>query len=102
MSQFESDTAVESHTKLSRPSLYKVVLHNDNYTSRDFVVDLLRAVFHHPESEAERIMLEVHNKGMGIAGTYTLEIAEMKLRKSEIIVQKTEFPLRLSIEPVGN
>lgn len=79
--------------------MYRVVLHNDDYTTRDFVVDMLQAVFGHPEPTAVRIMLEVHNTGSGTAGVYTFEIAEMKAHTVEVMAREHEFPLRLSLEP---
>lgn len=85
--------------KLKRPSLYKVLLHNDDYTTREFVVEVLRGVFHHSETDATRIMLYVHHKGVGVAGVYTLEVAEMKVRKVELLAREREYPLRLSLEP---
>jgi len=95
------DVVTESQTKekLKRPPLYKVLLHNDNYTTREFVVDVLRSVFHHSETDATRIMLYVHHKGVGVAGVYTLEVAEMKVRKVEQLAREQEYPLRLSLEP---
>jgi len=95
------DVAIEPKTKekLKRPSLYKVLLHNDNYTTREFVVEVLRDIFHHSETDAMRIMLFVHHKGAGVAGVYTLEVAEMRVRKVEQLAREREFPLRLSLEP---
>jgi ATP-dependent Clp protease adaptor protein ClpS len=97
----DSDVVTEhkTHEQVKKPSLYKVLMHNDNYTTREFVVDVLRSVFHHSETDATRIMLYVHHTGVGIAGVYTYEIAEMKLRKTEALAREHEFPLRLSLEP---
>ncbi len=99
----EPDTGVitESKTdqKLKRPSLYKVLFHNDNYTTRDFVVAILRDVFHKSESEAIQVMLHVHYNGIGVAGVYTYEVAETKVQTVEKLAKEYEFPLRLSVEP---
>ncbi|MFT3922514.1 MAG: ATP-dependent Clp protease adaptor ClpS [Myxococcales bacterium] len=97
----DSDVVTESKTReeVKRPPLYKVLIHNDNYTTREFVVDVLRNVFHHNETDATRIMLYVHHQGVGVAGVYSFEIAEMKARKSEELAREHEFPLRLTLEP---
>lgn len=99
----ESDTDVLTETKqrqkLQKPKLYKVLLHNDNYTTRDFVVAVLREVFHKSETDAVQIMLHVHYNGMGIAGVYTFDVAETKIRLVEKLAQENDFPLRLSMEP---
>jgi ATP-dependent Clp protease adaptor protein ClpS len=101
--QFKSDPGVivrsRADRKLRKPPLYKVLLHNDDFTTRDFVVEVLRSVFHKPEQEAVQIMLHVHNNGIGVAGVYTYEVAETKVRTVELMAQQQEFPLMLSIEP---
>ncbi len=103
--EHESETGIVTRTKtktkrrLKKPPRYKVLLHNDDYTTREFVVDVLRTVFHRPEPDAVRIMLHVHNNGVGVAGVYTYEVAEMKVRTVEALAQQREYPLMLSIEP---
>jgi ATP-dependent Clp protease adaptor protein ClpS len=92
-------TRTKTERKLKKPSLYKVLLHNDDYTTREFVVEVLKTVFHRPEPEAVQIMLHVHHNGVGVAGVYTYEVAEMKVRTVEALAQQREFPLMLSIEP---
>ena len=92
-------TRTKTERKLQKPPLYKVLLHNDDYTTREFVVEVLKAVFHRQEQEAIRIMLHVHHNGVGIAGVYTYEVAEMKVRTVENLARQREFPLMLSIEP---
>jgi ATP-dependent Clp protease adaptor protein ClpS len=76
-----------------------VLLHNDNYTTREFVVAVLREVFHRTENDAVRIMLHVHHHGIGVAGVYTYEVAETKIRTVEALARQHEYPLRLSMEP---
>jgi ATP-dependent Clp protease adaptor protein ClpS len=88
----------ESKTKLERPPLYKVFLHNDDFTSMEFVVFILQTVFNHGESDAVRIMLNVHRQGIGLAGVYTYEVAEMKVDKVASIAQANEFPLLCTME----
>jgi ATP-dependent Clp protease adaptor protein ClpS len=92
-------TRTRTERKLKKPPRYKVLLHNDDFTTREFVVEVLRNVFHRPEPEAVQIMLHVHNNGVGIAGVYTYEIAEMKVRTVEALARQREYPLMLSIEP---
>jgi len=91
--------ATENEQKVQRPRLYKVLLHNDDYTTMEFVVMVLVTVFHHPEAEAVRIMMHVHQKGVGVAGVYSYEIAETKAAKVTRLARENEFPLRCSVEP---
>mgnify|MGYP003350463457 CR=1 FL=1 len=97
----DSGTITETRTerKLAKPRLYKVLLHNDDYTTREFVVDVLCTVFRHTESEAVRVMLHVHYNGVGVAGVYTREVAETKIAIVESLAKEREYPLRLSMEP---
>jgi ATP-dependent Clp protease adaptor protein ClpS len=86
-------------TRLKPPQMYKVLLHNDDYTSMEFVVAILQTVFHHTESSATRIMLHIHNSGVGVAGVFTAEIAETKVRKVMELAREAEFPLLCTMEP---
>ncbi len=99
----DDDTAVVIQTrvekKLERPKLYKVLLHNDDYTTREFVVWILQGVFHRGESEAIQIMLHVHNNGVGVAGVYPHDIAEAKVRRVTALAESNEFPLLTTMEP---
>ena len=88
----------ESEIKLERPPLYKVFLHNDDFTTMEFVVYILQTVFNHGESDAVSIMLNVHRQGIGLAGVYTYEVAEMKVDKVTSIAQANEFPLLCTME----
>jgi ATP-dependent Clp protease adaptor protein ClpS len=88
----------ESKTKLERPPLYKVFLHNDDFTTMEFVVFILLTVFNHSENEAIRLMLNVHRQGIGLAGIYTYEVAEMKVEKVTSLAQANEFPLLCTME----
>ncbi|HZS48310.1 MAG TPA: ATP-dependent Clp protease adaptor ClpS [Blastocatellia bacterium] len=100
MPDFERDDAVvtESKQKLKKPPLYKVLLHNDDYTTMEFVIFVLRTVFQKSEAEAFKIMLNVHMQGVGVAGVYTYEIAESKAAKVIDLARQHEFPLLSSIE----
>lgn len=95
----DGSVATEREQKLERPRLYKVLLHNDDYTTMDFVVMILMTVFHHPEPEAVQIMLHVHQRGVGVAGVFSYEIAETKAAKVSRLAREHEFPLRCSVEP---
>ncbi len=97
---FEGWVATDEKTKVAEPPLYKILLHNDNYTSMEFVVLLLEKVFHKSTAEATRIMLNVHQQGIGIAGVYHKEIAETKVAIVHNLAHKNEYPLRCSIEKV--
>lgn len=94
------DTEVLSETvsKLEKPKLYKVLLHNDDFTTMDFVVFILSHVFSRSEAEAIRIMLKVHNEGVGVAGIYPYEIATMKADKTANLARAREFPLLCTLE----
>jgi ATP-dependent Clp protease adaptor protein ClpS len=93
------DPKTRPRRKVQRPSLYKVLLHNDDYTTMEFVVEVLKTVFHHGEHEATRIMLHVHHNGVGIAGTYPLEIAETKAEKAMSLARASQYPLLVTVEP---
>ncbi|MGM0417285.1 MAG: ATP-dependent Clp protease adaptor ClpS [Thermodesulfobacteriota bacterium] len=84
--------------KTKEPPLYKVLLHNDDYTTMDFVIDVLISVFHKSESEAEQIMLNVHKKGVGICGVYPFELAETKVETVTSLARSNGFPLKSSME----
>lgn len=96
------DTGVATRTKrdrkLARPKRYKVLLHNDDYTTMEFVIWILQQVFHHDEARATEIMLHIHHNGIGVAGVYTREIAETRVSQVELLARDHEFPLRCSME----
>lgn len=89
---------ISDRQALQEPPLYKVLLHNDDYTTMDFVVMVLQTVFHKNTEEATRIMLNVHHQGIGIAGVYTREIAETKVALVHQLAKQHQFPLRCSLE----
>ena len=95
----ETVTEVKPQKKLKRPRLFRVLLHNDDYTTREFVVHVLNTVFHLGEQDAIRVMLHVHHNGVGVAGVFTREVAESKIERVERLAQEHEFPLRLTMEP---
>lgn len=97
----ESDVVVqnETHEKIEKPRLWKILLHNDNYTTMDFVVLVLVSVFRKSEAEAVRIMLDVHQKGIGLVGRYTREVAETKVARVTEMAQQAQYPLLCTMEP---
>ncbi|HZS06969.1 MAG TPA: ATP-dependent Clp protease adapter ClpS [Blastocatellia bacterium] len=88
----------ESKQKLKKPPLYKVLLHNDDYTTMDFVVFILKTVFHKSDTDAFRIMLAVHQQGLGVAGVFTYEIAEAKIERVTQLARASEYPLLCTME----
>ena len=94
----QDDTDVISRDELKEPPLYRVLLHNDDYTTMDFVVMVLERIFGKSNEEATHIMLAVHNQGVGLAGLYTFEIAETKVAAVRSLARKNQFPLRCSRE----
>ncbi len=88
----------EDQAELREPKLYRVILHNDHYTTMDFVVDVLVKVFHKPAVEATKIMLDVHRRGRGVCGIYTYDIAVTKVNRVQTMAKMREFPLRCTME----
>ena len=91
-------TRTRTEKKLKRPPLYKVLLHNDDYTTMEFVVWVLQTVFHHDETTATQIMLHVHKNGIGVAGVYPREVAEARVARVDALARAHEYPLRTSME----
>ena len=83
-----------------KPGNFAVILHNDNYTPRDFVVYVLQVVFNHPSDQAEKTMMNVHNRRMGVAGVYRLEIAEQKAYDTAKEAKDNQFPLKITVEEI--
>ncbi|MDW7711406.1 MAG: ATP-dependent Clp protease adaptor ClpS [Deferrisomatales bacterium] len=83
------------------PRLYRVLLHNDDYTTMEFVVEVLMGVFHRTEKEAIEIMLHIHRRGVGEAGVYPREVAESRVAKVSRLAREAEFPLLCTMEPTG-
>jgi ATP-dependent Clp protease adaptor protein ClpS len=96
--QRQGDTQTVSRTRVERPKPYRVLLHNDDYTPMDFVVAILRDIFQKEEPEAVRIMLQVHKRGVGVAGVYPYQIAETKVSKVHDTARAEGHPLKCSME----
>lgn len=94
----DGEVLTESETKLEKPNLYKVILHNDDFTTMEFVVFILKHVFNKGDAEAFAIMLKVHNEGIGIAGIYPYEVANMKAEKATNLSKAHEYPLLCTVE----
>ncbi len=95
----DGSTLTISKNKVELPRKYKVLLHNDDYTTMEFVIFILQNVFLKNLEEAEKIMLEVHQKGIGVCGVYSFEIAETKCHKVLTLAKEHTHPLHCSIEP---
>jgi len=89
---------VENETEVREPPLYRVILHNDDYTTMEFVVEVLMKIFHKSRDEAEEIMWTVHEKGKALCGVYTFEIAQTKAEQVRLLARQNSFPLLATIE----
>ena len=85
--------------KTRKPPMYKVLIHNDDYTPVEWVIQVVHHVFRKPQEEAVRITLQVHQGGVGVAGIYTHEIAETKVAQVQQLAERDDFPLMCSLEP---
>ncbi|NDV23430.1 ATP-dependent Clp protease adapter ClpS [Desulfovibrio sp. JC022] len=95
---FESDVLLED--ELKEPRKFRVLLHNDDYTSMEFVVAVLMQIFRKTEEESTKIMLKVHNDGVGVCGVYTAEVAETRVEMVRQLAQQAGYPLKCTIEEV--
>ncbi|WP_028574089.1 ATP-dependent Clp protease adapter ClpS [Desulfonatronovibrio hydrogenovorans] len=89
-----------SEDEIAQPRRYKVLLHNDDYTTMDFVIHVLKTVFNKTEGEAVQIMLNVHKNGIGVCGVYTAEVAETKVVAVKNMARKEGYPLKCTMEEV--
>lgn len=96
--EYGDQLVTRERTTTRRPRRYKVVMHNDDYTSMEFVVRVLRHHFHKTETEANRVMLEIHHKGFGIAGIYAYDVAETKMAQVVSEAREEGMPLMISLE----
>lgn len=94
--QHDLGTYIEEEVR--EPKRYRVLLHNDDYTTMDFVVKVLTEIFRKTEAEATQIMLHVHNKGVGVCGVYTFEVAETKVALVHKLARQSGFPLKCTME----
>jgi ATP-dependent Clp protease adaptor protein ClpS len=96
--ELQGSTLTEDVIETKEPPRYKVLLHNDDYTTMEFVVSILQNIFHRSKQDATKIMLNVHNDGVGIAGVYSREICETKIAIVHELGKKNEYPLRCTME----
>ena len=89
---------LDSRTQTKKPSMYKVIMLNDDYTPMEFVVHVLQKFFGRSSGEATKIMLNVHQRGIGVCGIYSFEIAESKAQKTIDYARKNDHPLQLQLE----
>ena len=95
---FGEEVEADSRERLKKPPLFRVLLHNDDYTTMEFVVEVLKRVFGKTDGDAFQIMWAVHTQGVGCAGVYTYEIAEMKVEKVTQMAREQEYPLLCTVE----
>ena len=102
MSTSDSETKIKILTDIdeetTEPPMYKVLLHNDDFTTKEFVVHILMEIFSKNQAEATRLMWRVHNNGVGVAGIYPVEIAETKVKVVTMAARENGFPLQLTLE----
>jgi ATP-dependent Clp protease adaptor protein ClpS len=100
-SEFDGEVLTEDDASTQRPRPHNVVLHNDDYTTMEFVQMILVAVFGHSHSSAAQLMLQVHMQGKAVAGTYTRDIAETKRSEAEALARGEGHPLKCTVEPAA-
>jgi len=98
--KIKDKTASKINERNKEPEQFKVILLNDHYTTMDFVVEVLMIIFHKGIEDANRIMLDVHQKGRGVVGSYTWDIAVTKSEQVHTAAQSNGFPLKCIVEPV--
>jgi ATP-dependent Clp protease adaptor protein ClpS len=92
-------TETRSEQQVQQPRLWRVLLHNDDYTTQEFVVWVLETIFRKPRGEAFAIMMSVHQSGSGVAGVFTHDVAETKVKAAQELAEEHEFPLLVTMEP---
>src|SRR5687767_8024915 len=92
-------TESRSEQKVQRPRMWRVILHNDDYTTQEFVVWVLETIFQKPRAEAFTIMMSVHRSGAGVAGIFTHDVADTKVKATQQLAEEHEFPLLVTMEP---
>jgi len=97
-SETEEEVISETRDEIDEPPMYKVLLHNDDYTTMEFVVEILMVVFKKSPDESVEIMLNVHKKGIGICGVYTYEVSETKVNTVHTLARENGFPLKCTME----
>lgn len=101
MPKIDLEAELDYALELEEPKMFKVLLHNDDYTSMDFVVEILMGVFRKTQPQAEQIMLQIHEKDKAVCGVYSFEIAQTKAEQVKQLAKQNEFPLLATIEEDG-
>jgi ATP-dependent Clp protease adaptor protein ClpS len=96
--EIEDEVDSEIRDEVREPPMYRVLLHNDDYTTMDFVVEIIMLVFNKSPEEAVNIMLNIHRKGIGLCGVYTYEVSETKVETVHAIAREHGFPLNCTME----
>ncbi len=99
MSQEQSNIKERQHFSLREPRRYKVIIHNDDFTTMEFVVLVLREVFFLSEEKAQTLMLQVHHSNQAVVGVYAYDVAVSKARKATEMAREQNYPLRITVEP---
>lgn len=94
----QSSVMVEEKVKTRKPKLYKVILHNDDFTTMDFVVYILKTIFHKVHADAIQLMLDIHQKGSAVCGIYPKDIADTKSQEVIRLARLNDFPLLCTVE----
>ncbi len=97
----KTGTLTRARPKTKKPSMYKVLMLNDDYTPMEFVVEVLRCIFKKDFDEATGIMLQVHHRGVGVCGVYTYEVAEAKANQVMDLARRQQHPLQCQVEKDG-
>lgn len=98
MAKQQSGTRERLKSRLQEPNMYKVIMHNDDFTTMEFVVEVLKTVFFKQEAEAEQLMLQVHRAGSAVVGLYTYDIAISKVQKAMRMAREKGYPFKLTCE----
>jgi ATP-dependent Clp protease adaptor protein ClpS len=96
----ETDLAARKKRKLAEPEKFRVIMLNDDYTTMDFVVDILITIFNKSAEDAARVMMDIHRTGRGTAGIYPFDIARTKAEQAHTLARQHEFPLRCLVEKI--
>ena len=96
----DGDVITANKTGVKEPAQYHVLMHNDDFTPMDFVVGILQKVFHMDEEKSKSVMVEIHNKGIGYCGVFTLDLAETKVHHVLELARKNQYPLKCTIEKI--
>lgn len=98
MTSMATETSQSTKIVIKKPNLYKVVFNNDDSTPVEFVIDLLKAIFHHDDARAENTTMEIHEQGKAVAGVYTFEVAEQKHQEAVYVARTNGHPLNINLE----